>query len=311
MTGFESLDDAAKVGAGLRAVRERLGWALPDVAEALRIRLPYLQAIESGDLNALPGAAYQTGFVRSYAQILDLDPDEILRRFRAAGLGAVPDTQLSFLAPVPDRAVPAGAIVLLGVVLVLVGYGLWYRHTEHERRLAAMVPSVPVELAPLAVPPKLPAPSAPKPAAVKPAAPAGVPATPPTAATGSPPAAATVPSGAPPPAADQAATLPPGTTTIMATQDDWVQVQDATGNILFSKVLHAGESWPVPDESGLTMTAGNAGGTEIVKNGQAGAPLGAAGAVLHGYVLTPPAQPAPQSSPGLPAGKPASPGPSQ
>lgn len=78
---------------------------------------------------------------------------------------------------------------------------------------------------------------------------------------------------------------------ITATQDAWVQVEDSTGNILFSKVLHAGDSWPVPQESGLTMTTGNAGGTEIVTNGTAGAPLGAVGVVLHNYALTPPAAP--------------------
>jgi cytoskeleton protein RodZ len=60
----------ARVGAELRGVRERLGWKLSDVAEGLRIRLPYLEAIERGELSALPGAAYQTGFVRSYSQAL-------------------------------------------------------------------------------------------------------------------------------------------------------------------------------------------------------------------------------------------------
>jgi len=57
---------------------------------------------------------------------------------------------------------------------------------------------------------------------------------------------------------------------------------------LFSRVLHAGESWPVPDIAGLTMTAGNAGATEITDNGKTGAPLGAAGTVVHNYALTPP-----------------------
>ncbi len=76
---YESPHGAALLGAGLREVRERLGWKLPDIAEELRIRLPYLEAIERGDLSALPGQAYQTGFVRSYAQILGLDPEEILR----------------------------------------------------------------------------------------------------------------------------------------------------------------------------------------------------------------------------------------
>src|SRR3984885_8858419 len=119
---------AAQVGAGLREMRERLGWKLPDVAESLRIRLPYLEAIERGDLAALPGPAYQTGFVRSYAQILGLDSEEILRRFQAEGLGRAPKAELTFLAPVPDRGVPTGAIALVGVVVVLIGYGLWYLH---------------------------------------------------------------------------------------------------------------------------------------------------------------------------------------
>ncbi|OYV32634.1 MAG: hypothetical protein B7Z81_12490 [Acidocella sp. 20-61-6] len=84
-----------------------------------------------------------------------------------------------------------------------------------------------------------------------------------------------------------------------ASADSWVEVTDATGNILFSRVLHAGESWPVPDESGLTLTTGNAGGTEIVTDGKTSAPLGATGVVLHNYVLTPPAaakSPTPQAA---------------
>jgi cytoskeleton protein RodZ len=91
---------------------------------------------------------------------------------------------------------------------------------------------------------------------------------------------------------------------ITATADSWVEVQDATGNILFSKTMHAGDSWPVPDEPGLTMTAGNAGGTVITIGGKAGAPLGANGTVLRGYALTPaapgaatPASAAPVSTP--------------
>jgi cytoskeleton protein RodZ len=289
---------AAQVGAGLRGVRERLGWKLPDVAESLRIRLPYLEAIERGDLAALPGPAYQTGFVRSYAQILGLDPEEILSRFRAEGMGVAAKAELSFLAPVPDRAVPTGAIVLVGVVLVLLGYGLWYRHTEQERRLATAVPSVPAELAPLAVPPPKPVtpPPAPKPVVppvVAPTTPATAPATAmapaaPAAISASPPVQPPVASAPPAPAPSAAPTATPALgQTIVATADSWVEVRDATGNILFSKVLHAGDSWPVPDEAGLTMTTGNAGGTVIADNGKNGAPLGAVGSVLHNYALTP------------------------
>jgi len=270
----------ARVGMELRQVRERLGWRLTDVSAELRIRLPYLEAIERGELSALPGAAYQTGFVRTYSQALGLDGDEILRRFRAEGTGLAPKAELTFLAPVPDRAVPTGAIVLVCVLLVLTGYGLWYHHTEDQARLAANVPPVPTELAPLAVPPKPPEMAAPS--VVKPAAPV----TPALAPAQAAPAPAAV---SQPPAAISR--------TIKATGDDWVEVKDAKGSILYSHTMHEGDSWPVPDLPGLTMTAGNAGATVLATNGKNSAPLGADGTVLRAYALTPPAPSATQSTP--------------
>jgi cytoskeleton protein RodZ len=267
------IDGTARVGMELRQVREQLGWPLPDMAATLRIRLPYLEAIERGDLSALPGVAYQTGFIRAYAQALGLDGDEILRRFRAEGSSFAAKAHLSFLAPIPDRAVPTGAIVLLSAILVLAGYGLWYRHTAAEAKLAAAIPSVPTELAPLAVPPKPPA--VPPPITSPATAALSAPATAPTAA---PPPAVVAAPVAPPPAPDLV---------IQASADDWVEVQDAKGNILFSKVLHAGDSWPVPDMPGLVMTVGNAGATIISNNGKASAPLGTPGIPLHNYQLTP------------------------
>jgi cytoskeleton protein RodZ len=307
----------ARIGAELRQVRERAGWKLSDVAAELRIREPFLDAIERGELDALPGPAYQVGFVRAYAQALGLDGDEILRRFRAEGAGAAKKPELSFLAPVPDRAVPSGAMVLLGVVLLLVGYGLWYLHTESDRTLAASVPAVPSEMVNLALPPATPAkPAAPavaqknQPLKIAGAAPGTVPAatasaTPPTATMSPTPAGAiaaaqpTATTAAAPASAATAAGTPaagtpaagtPGGKTILATADSWVEVKDASGNIVFSRLMHSGDRWPVPDLPGLTMTSGNAGGTEIFDDGNASQPLGAAGAVLRNYALTPAGQ---------------------
>jgi cytoskeleton protein RodZ len=77
--------------------------------------------------------------------------------------------------------------------------------------------------------------------------------------------------------------------TIQATGDSWVEVRDPKGNILFSRTLHAGDSWPVPDLPGLVMTAGNAGNTVLITNGKPSLPVGSAGVVLRNYALTPPA----------------------
>ncbi len=266
------------VGAGLRDVRERLGWKLPDVADNLRIRPEFLEAIEAGNLAALPGPAYRAGFVRSYARSLGLDADEILRRFRAEG--GLPDTaktETRFITTVPDSGVPKGAAVAVGILLLLAGYALWYHYSGTQRRLAEEVPAVPAQLAPLAIPPKID---------VAPVTPAPVPATAPAPATQGPPPPPPIPGGVPL-AAIPATPAPGAGLVISATQDAWIEVHDPAGNILFSKVLHPGESWPVPQESGLTLTTGNAGGTVVTNNGVAGAPLGAPSAVLHNYQLTP------------------------
>ena len=96
---------APKAGADLRAARERLGWPLPDAAATLRIRAAYLTALEDGDLSQLPGNAYALGFLRSYARALGLDPEEMLRRFKAEAAEVSQRTELSFPAPVPGLLV--------------------------------------------------------------------------------------------------------------------------------------------------------------------------------------------------------------
>ena len=81
-TGFSlELNGPARVGAELRGVRERLGWSLDAIAVRLKVKLGFLEAIEAGDLAALPAPTYAAGFIRSYAEALGLDPEEILRRF--------------------------------------------------------------------------------------------------------------------------------------------------------------------------------------------------------------------------------------
>lgn len=330
------LSGPARVGAELRGVRERLGWKLPDVATRLKIRLPFLEAIEAGDLSALPAPAYAAGFIRSYSETMGLDPDEILRRFRAEGMTRPKQPTLSFPEPVPDRGVPPGAIVFLVAVIGIGAYFLWYRHSEHELKMAQMVPAVPAKLAPLAVP-KQPVPkvvTAPKPAVTAPstATPASgnpdtavasgqgqTPASAPTDGSvatngaagpaGTAVAASTGTSGSAPSNGASTASVAAGTAStaspaasattaqgisgaaaplvISASADSWVQVQGPTGTILFSRVLKAGSTWPVPDEPGLTLTTGNAGGTELVRNGVTGTPLGPVGAVMRHVPLTP------------------------
>jgi cytoskeleton protein RodZ len=150
LTEGENPPAAPRAGADLRAARERLGWPIEDVAAALRIRQPHLEALEDGRIDLLPGNAYALGFLRTYAKTLGLDPDEIIRRFKAEAREVNRRTELVFPAPMPERGLPAGAVILLGVVLAIGAYAGWYRLSGQGRLPAETVAVIPQRLAGLA-----------------------------------------------------------------------------------------------------------------------------------------------------------------
>jgi cytoskeleton protein RodZ len=132
----------------------------------LRIRSSYLEALESGRLKNLPGNVYAVGFLRTYATALGLDVEEVARRFRAE-VGEIPrHSELVFPVPLPERGLPAGALILLGLVLMGGAYIGWYRLSGEGRLPAETVPPVPARLAalvdapaPVPVLPPLPVPT--------------------------------------------------------------------------------------------------------------------------------------------------------
>ena len=74
---------------------------------------------------------------------------------------------------------------------------------------------------------------------------------------------------------------------IRATADAWLTVKPKTGPAVLNKLMHAGDSWPVPPNAeGLTLTTGNAGGTQIDVDGTpTTASLGGSGAVRRDLPL--------------------------
>ncbi len=287
---------APRAGADLRAARERLGWPIVDVSAALCIRLPHLEALEEGRIDLLPGNAYAVGFLRTYARALGLDPNEIARRFKAEASEVNRRTELVFPAPMPQRGVPAGAVILLGVVLAIGSYAGWYRLSGEGRLPAETVAPVPERLAPLAeqaVPPSRPAvppapvvvaaaPSAPQAQVPEPAAPP-VPSISPSSAAAA--AIAPPPAVASPAAQQEAPSSDQPRIVVQATADAWLQVRDRNGGVLLNKILHSGETWPVPPRPNLVLTTGNAGGTQLVVDGVATLVPGGTGAVRRDLPL--------------------------
>lgn len=148
--------DAAMLGVGatLRAARERRGWSIQDVAQQLRIRPPVLEAMEAGRFEKLPNGAYALGFVRSYADFLGLDRDQIARRVKEEAAALNARTELVFPKPLTESRMPSAVVLMVSLVLAVGGYGLWYYHSANVRLAPPRVEAVPPRLAAQAEAPK-------------------------------------------------------------------------------------------------------------------------------------------------------------
>lgn len=68
----------SELGQQLREARLQKGMSLDDVQEVTKIRKRYLEAIEAGDYKVLPGSFYVRAFIKTYAEAVGLNPDQLL-----------------------------------------------------------------------------------------------------------------------------------------------------------------------------------------------------------------------------------------
>ena len=69
------------IGDTLREARERQNLSIKDIEKGTSIRALYIEAIEKGEFDKLPGNAYTKGFIRNYANFLKLDADACVRQY--------------------------------------------------------------------------------------------------------------------------------------------------------------------------------------------------------------------------------------
>ena len=68
-------------GSRLREARERKGVSLREIANATKISVRALEALERNDISHLPGGIFSRSFVRAYAAEAGLNPDETVDDF--------------------------------------------------------------------------------------------------------------------------------------------------------------------------------------------------------------------------------------
>lgn len=105
------------LGDKLREAREKQNLTYKDIEKGTSIRALYIEYIENGNYDELPGDVYTKGFIRSYANFLKLNPNELVQEFTAERHGgaaanaatAAPQAQAPRQeqpAPAPQAAAP-------------------------------------------------------------------------------------------------------------------------------------------------------------------------------------------------------------
>jgi cytoskeleton protein RodZ len=300
-------EEAQGVGATLRAAREARGWTTNDVAGRLRLMARQIEAIENEDFAKLGHPVFARGFVRNYAKLLGMEPDELLGQMTRVRI-APPQEEVESVPFAPAEGfwkspwVWIAAAVAVVVIAIPVGLYLWLSGGEEEHAAPAVeqaVPPPPPPPAPvLETPPAAPAEAAPAapeagkpssaPAAAAPAAaqPPAAPAPAPQVAMPAP--AAAVPARAPaplppPPAATPPAVPPPvpakpvvapavpaqsGAVRLQFDEAAWVQVRDSTGRTMHSGLSPAGTMLDLSGKAPFYLVVGNAAHVRVSYKGQ-------------------------------------------
>ena len=135
------------VGAQLREAREARGLSLHQVADILRLRASQVHALEEGNFNSLPGQTFVTGFLRSYANLLDLDAVAIVELYKHEEGDGLRVPSLAFPEPSTGGRMPGAGILLGTLVFALILLAGWFFYQESESLDFERVAELPEHLA--------------------------------------------------------------------------------------------------------------------------------------------------------------------
>lgn len=282
MAAFAEHGEPQRPGRVLAAERERQGLAPSDIAQRLHMSVSQVEALEVDDYTRLPRGPFLRGFIRNYAKVVGLPPNDVVALLAEGSARepapriVVPSQNIRF-DPLADRIaspyVRAAAIATVAVALGFAAMYWWLFVRNAPPMNAARKPAETVAVAPAAVPPA-PAPmkaappaatfDAPRPSA-EPSRQAVEPAkVEPAKSDAKPmplkPEAARPEAPPKPPVAVQrvAATEAGGTLKFRFSGKSWVEVRDAGGQVLLTGLNDAGSESEVSGRPPFKVVVGNA-----------------------------------------------------
>ncbi|MDD0844741.1 RodZ domain-containing protein [Pseudomonas sp. Gutcm_11s] len=121
----------ANPGETLRKVRESKNLALSDVAVQLNLTAQALRNLEAGAFDQLPGHTFARGYVRAYAKLMAMDPDQLVTEFDQYTGTDASGSSVSSLARIEEPARVSQSLVKLFSVVALVALGgvgfIWWQ----------------------------------------------------------------------------------------------------------------------------------------------------------------------------------------
>lgn len=117
-----------EIGLLLKELRLKKGLSIDDIQEITKIRSRYIQAIEEGNLEKLPGQFYAKAFIKAYADIVELDQDVLAAYQKSLPEpdldGVMKKSDINQMASTPSKASKwffASIIyILIGLVILFV-----------------------------------------------------------------------------------------------------------------------------------------------------------------------------------------------
>ncbi|MDX2274931.1 MAG: helix-turn-helix domain-containing protein [Hyphomonadaceae bacterium] len=120
-----TLDPAWRAGRKLAEARRQRGWSLEEVADRIRVRKDFLEALEAMNVKVLPGKAYAMAFLRSYARELGLDERAIADQFQDECALSREDAQKQIRNPQSKPHPERPWLAALALVLMAGGFVGW------------------------------------------------------------------------------------------------------------------------------------------------------------------------------------------
>jgi cytoskeleton protein RodZ len=265
--------EAKPLGRILAEERERQGLSRTEVAQRLHMSASQIEAIEGGEYARLPQGPFLRGFIRNYGKLLGLDADGLLSqlaqvapRNRAPDI-VVPSQNIRF-DPLGERLaspyVKAGVLAVVAVAMAFAAMYWWLfirptqPATQPKQAAGNPVAETPrggppqqIAAAPIAAPDPVP----PSPAPTMPESAEPAKAEPPKAPLQAARADAAKADAA---KADAARKAGLRTLKLRFRADSWVEVRDAQGTVLFSRLNVRGSEAEVAGRPPLSVVVGNA-----------------------------------------------------